>query len=104
MIPFLRTALFHDKGLLSPFEQSVENLGDLYTALQTLILGAQLYSKAGKRPAVGPILYLFLYRFVLVTGIACGLVFGSRKLLGSAMHQDPVLVSSIYVLFSLRSH
>lgn len=93
MIPFLRTALFNNKGLLSPFEQSVDNLGQLYTALQTLILGAQLYSKAGKRPSVTPLLYLFFYRFIVVTAISAGLVFGARKVLGDAMHKDPILVS-----------
>lgn len=93
LIPFLRTALFSNQGILSPFEQSVDNLGQLYTALQTLILGAQLYSKAGKRPSIGPLLYLFLYRFVLVTAISAGLVVAARKLLGDAMHKDPILVS-----------
>ncbi|KAG7580157.1 hypothetical protein FFLO_00128 [Filobasidium floriforme] len=91
LIPWLRHSLFDDSGALSAFEQSVENLGDLYTSLQTLILGSQLYSKAGHRPPVGAVAYLFLYRFFIVTGVSCGLVVASRKLLGDYIKKDPIL-------------
>lgn len=93
LIPWLRHSLFDDSGVLSAFEQSVENLGDLYTSLQTLILGSQLYSKAGHRPPVGAVAYLFLYRFFIVTAVSCGLVVASRKLLGDYIKKDPILVS-----------
>ena len=92
LIPWLRHSLFDDSGALSAVEQSVENLGDLYTSLQTLILGSQLYSKAGHRPPVGAVAYLFLYRFFIVTGVSCGLVVGARKLLGDYIKKDPILV------------
>ena len=94
LIPWLRTSLFSDSGALSAFEQSIENLGDLYTSLQTLILGSQLRSKAGHRPPVAAVAYLFVYRFFIVTAISCGLVVGSRKLLGDYIKNDPILVSS----------
>jgi hypothetical protein len=97
LIPWLRHSLFDDSGVLSAFEQSVENLGDLYTSLQTLILGSQLYSKAGHRPPVGAVAYLFLYRFFIVTGVSCGLVVASRKLLGDYIKKDPILVSRPFV-------
>lgn len=102
VIPFLRHALFDDTGALSAFEQSIDNLGQLYTALQTLILGSQLKSKAGSRPPTGTLAYLFLYRFFVVTAISCGLVYGSRKVLGEYMKKDPVLVS--FMLLIVPSH
>jgi hypothetical protein len=94
LIPWLRKSLFNDSGALSAFEQSIENLGDLYTSLQTLILGSQLRSKAGHRPPVAAVAYLFIYRFFIVTAISCGLVVGSRKLLGDYIKNDPILVST----------
>ena len=94
LIPWLRKSLFSDSGALSAFEQSIENLGDLYTSLQTLILGSQLRSKAGHRPPVAAVAYLFIYRFFVVTAISCGLVVGSRKLLGDYIKNDPILVST----------
>lgn len=93
LIPWLRHSLFDDSGALSAVEQSVENLGDLYTSLQTLILGSQLYSKAGHRPPVGAVIYLFVYRFFIVTAVSCGLVVGARKLLGDYIKKDPILAS-----------
>jgi predicted permease len=96
LIPFLRKSLFDDSGALSAFEQSVENLGDLYTSLQTVVLGSQLRSKAGKRPPIGTLSYLFFYRFIITTAVACGLVYGARKWLGDYIKNDPILVRLIF--------
>lgn len=93
LIPFMRHALFDNTGFLSPIAESVKNLGKLYTVLQMFVLGAHLYSKQGGRPAVLPMIYLLVVRFVVMTALGCGAVYGMRQWLGSAVKEDPVLVS-----------
>ncbi|KAI5450380.1 hypothetical protein NCC49_003162 [Naganishia albida] len=91
LIPFMRHALFDNTGFLSPIAESVKNLGKLYTVLQMFVLGAHLYSKQGGRPAVLPMIYLLVVRFVVMTALGCGAVYGMRQWLGSAVKEDPVL-------------
>lgn len=93
LIPFMRHALFDNTGFLSPIAESIKNLGKLYTVLQMFVLGAHLYSKQGGRPAVLPMLYLLVMRFAVMTALGCGAVYGMRHWLGSAVKEDPVLVS-----------
>lgn len=93
LIPFMRHALFDNAGYLSPIAESIKNLGKLYTVLQMFVLGAHLYSKQGGKPAFWPMLYLFAIRFVAMTALGCGAVYGMRQWLGSAVREDPVLVS-----------
>lgn len=93
LIPFMRHALFDNTGFLSPIAESIKNLGKLYTVLQMFVLGAHLYSKQGGRPAVLPMLYLLVMRFAVMTALGCGAVYGVRHWLGSAVKEDPVLVS-----------
>ena len=92
LIPFMRHALFDNAGYLSPIAESIKNLGKLYTVLQMFVLGAHLYSKQGGKPAFWPMLYLFAIRFVAMTALGCGAVYGMRQWLGSAVKEDPVLV------------
>jgi predicted permease len=93
LIPFMRHALFDNTGFLSPIAESIKNLGKLYTVLQMFVLGAHLYSKQGGRPAVLPMIYLLVVRFAVMTALGCGAVYGMRQWLGSAVKEDPVLVS-----------
>lgn len=93
LIPFLRHALFDTTGWLSPLAQSIEKLGKLYTVLQMFVLGAHLYSKKGRRPAIAPLLYLFVFRFFLIPALSISTVYGMRqwKWLGNKVKRDPVL-------------
>ncbi|KAJ9111675.1 hypothetical protein QFC19_001034 [Naganishia cerealis] len=91
LIPFMRHPLFDEKT--SPLAESIKSLGALFATLQSFVLGAHLYSKQGGRPAFWPLLYLFVIRFVIMTALACGAVYGIRHWLGSAVKEDPVLVS-----------
>jgi predicted permease len=97
LIPFMRHALFDNAGYLSPISESIKNLGKLYTVLQMFVLGAHLYSKQGGKPAFWPMLYLFAIRFVAMTALGCGAVYGMRQWLGSMVKEDPVLVSYCHI-------
>ncbi|KAK8869782.1 hypothetical protein IAR55_000350 [Kwoniella newhampshirensis] len=91
LIPFLRGWLFDKKGFLSPFAESMSNLGSLYTVLQMFVLGAHLRSKKGSRPPTFPLLFLFIFRFLVMAVISISVVYGVRKAAGSRILDDPVL-------------
>ncbi|KAK4686566.1 hypothetical protein P7C73_g3558, partial [Tremellales sp. Uapishka_1] len=91
VIPFLHKWLFAENAWLSPFSQSIENLGALYAVLQTFVLGAHLKSKKGSKPPLWPLLYLFTYRFFIMPLISISVVYSTRKWLGGKILLDPVL-------------
>ncbi|WVF68279.1 hypothetical protein IAT40_003044 [Kwoniella sp. CBS 6097] len=90
VIPFTHRWLF-EKGWLSPFSESIDKIGKLYAALQMLVIGAHLKSKKGSRPPLFPLIYLFVFRFVIMPVISIALVYGVRKGLGERILSDPVL-------------
>ncbi|CAD6569589.1 MAG: hypothetical protein TREMPRED_005321 [Tremellales sp. Tagirdzhanova-0007] len=91
VVPFLHSWLFDQDAVLSPFTQSISNLGDLYAVLQMFVLGAHLKSKKGSRPPVLPLIYVFVYRFAIMPLVSTSVVFGVRKGFGSSILNDPVL-------------
>jgi len=91
IIPSSRAAFFSEGALLSPFTQSVANLGDLYTVLQMFVLGAHLQSKSGPRPQTLPLLFLFSFRFAVMPLLSIGTVYGVRKAFRNVVLQDPAL-------------
>nr|XP_031862775.1 uncharacterized protein CI109_001787 [Kwoniella shandongensis]KAA5529847.1 hypothetical protein CI109_001787 [Kwoniella shandongensis] len=91
LIPFLHRWLFSKKGFLNPFAESMSNIGSLYTVLQMFVLGAHLRSKKGSRPPTIPLIYLFVFRFVIMAVISISVVYGVRKVAGSRILDDPVL-------------
>nr|XP_018263817.1 uncharacterized protein I303_03690 [Kwoniella dejecticola CBS 10117]OBR85975.1 hypothetical protein I303_03690 [Kwoniella dejecticola CBS 10117] len=91
VIPFLHSWLFDKGAWLSPFAESIEKIGKLYAALQMLVIGAHLKTKKGSRPPIFPLIYLFVFRFVLMPIISISVVYGVRKALGDRILSDPIL-------------
>ncbi|WWD15945.1 hypothetical protein CI109_100369 [Kwoniella shandongensis] len=56
------------------------------------VLGAHLRSKKGSRPPTIPLIYLFVFRFVIMAVISISVVYGVRKVAGSRILDDPVLI------------
>lgn len=108
VIPFLHKWFYGDQGALSSqvksfplllilinnprFTRSVENLGNLYPALQMFVLGAHLRSKNGPRPPIFALFYLYAFRFFIMPLISSSIVWGVRRTIGSKIIQDPILV------------
>ncbi|KIR96894.1 endoplasmic reticulum protein [Cryptococcus deuterogattii 2001/935-1] len=91
VIPFLHKWFYGDQGALSSFTRSVENLGNLYPALQMFVLGAHLRSKNGPRPPIFALFYLYAFRFFIMPVISSSIVWGVRRTIGSKIIQDPIL-------------
>ncbi|KAL7423976.1 hypothetical protein Q5752_001561 [Cryptotrichosporon argae] len=91
VIPFTHSSLFDEGAWASPFSQSIQNLGKLYAVLQMFVLGAHLQSKKGSRPPIPPLVYLFVFRFLVMPVISTGVVYGVRVWLGDRVYEDPIL-------------
>jgi len=90
-IPPFHRWLYGDDAPLTPFTQSVQNIGDLYTVLQMFVLGAHLKSKKGSPPPIFPLAYLFVFRFAIMPVISTSVIYGVRKWLGDRILLDPIL-------------
>ncbi|WVR08009.1 hypothetical protein IAU60_005053 [Kwoniella sp. DSM 27419] len=90
VIPFTHRWLF-EKGL----SESIEKIGKLYAALQMLVIGAHLSSKKGSRPPAWTLVYLFVFRFLVMPVISVSVVYGMRKAVGGKILADPVLIVEI---------
>jgi len=92
LISPLRRTLFEEGGALNAsVAQSLISLGKLYTALQIFVLGGKLVAKESGRARIGPLLYLFLWRFCLVPIIAMSAVYGLRQHFPNYAKHDPML-------------
>ncbi|OCF71832.1 hypothetical protein I204_07895 [Kwoniella mangroviensis CBS 8886] len=91
LIPFLHNWLFKKGAWLSPLSDSIDKIGKLYAALQMLVIGAHLKTKKGSRPPIFPLIYLFIFRFVVMPVISISMVYGIRKAVGDKILNDPVL-------------
>ncbi|KAJ7069851.1 hypothetical protein C8F01DRAFT_531628 [Mycena amicta] len=90
LIPWFHTELF-GAGMLSPVSDSINNIGKLFSALQMLVLGANLYSKKGS--SVHPLVmaWLFTYRFVVAPAISISVVYYLSTTWPTLLGTDPMM-------------
>lgn len=92
MIGPLRRTFFEEGGALNAsLTQSIKTLGKLYTGLQMFVLGGKLVQKKGGKAKKLPLLYLFLFRFILVPAISISVVYGLRARFPHYVKADPIL-------------
>ncbi|GAA94402.1 uncharacterized protein L969DRAFT_96354 [Mixia osmundae IAM 14324] len=76
LTPPLHQVLFSTDGALhTSLFQSWNNLGDLFTALQMFVLGAQLYqNQRSARPGLWPSLFVLTFRFILMPAFSLSII------------------------------
>lgn len=84
---------FHSEGgaLNASFTQSLKTMGKLYTGTATFFFGGSLVHKMQWRHGILSLIYLFIYRFVIVPTISIGAMYGIRKRYPEYIRRDPVL-------------
>ncbi|KAI0341980.1 hypothetical protein BDW22DRAFT_1358095 [Trametopsis cervina] len=96
LIPALNYAFFDkDSALYSTLTQSVENLGELFVALQMFTVGAQLALVPEVRPEYAGTTYAMLVRFLVMPGLSLLFVWGTA---GRGWYVDDKLVWFLLVL------
>ncbi|KAJ7505390.1 hypothetical protein B0H11DRAFT_1708938, partial [Mycena galericulata] len=90
VIPWFHTELF-GSGFLSPISNSISNVGNLFSAMQMLILGAHLYSKKGSKTQPFLLVWLFTYRFAIAPAISISVIYWIRTAWPNFLNDDPML-------------
>jgi len=92
-IPPIHHALFNENGALYvPIATPIDNLGDVYVALQTFVVGAELavVGWADARPGVKPTTFALLIRFIVMPAVALLFVWVAAS--HSLINRDPLIL------------